>query len=267
MKHPQTNLQLSPTRQLLLGKILKSSPSLQFIDRTWPTPEQNLAFDEALLDACEGGGMGEALRFWEPCDYFVVVGYSGKIHEEVNRAVCQKQQIPILRRVSGGGTVLEGPGCLNFSLILHTNGSQPLKNLSETNAYILERHREALQPFVEEPIEIQGTSDLALGGLKFSGNAQRRKRRALLFHGTFLTQFDLSQIELFLPIPKKQPAYRKDRAHQDFLNNVPIRPEDIKKALANKWNAVEPFQGNVETQMERLVTKRYGNRSWNYKFE
>lgn len=267
MKHSQTNLQLSPTRQLLLGKIGISSPSLQFIDRTWPAPEQNLAFDEALLDFCEERETGEVLRFWEPRDYFVVVGYSGKIRNEVNHPACQKQKIPILRRVSGGGTVLVGPGCLNFSLILRTNGSRPLKNLSETNTYILERHREALQPLVEEPIAIQGTSDLVIGGLKFSGNAQRRKRHALLFHGTFLTQFNLSQIERFLPIPQKQPAYRKNRAHRDFLNNVPIRPEDIKKALVAKWNAIEPFQGNTEKQIEQLVKERYGNRSWNYKFE
>ena len=48
-------------------------------DLTLPTPEENLACDEALLDLCEAGGAGELLRFWEPPSYFVVLGYANNL--------------------------------------------------------------------------------------------------------------------------------------------------------------------------------------------
>src|SRR5215831_6230774 len=87
--------------------------SMELFDFTFATPAENLACDEALLDACERNGSGEVLRFWEPHGYFVVVGYGNSIATEVNLAACEAERIPVLRRCSGGGTVLQGPGCLN----------------------------------------------------------------------------------------------------------------------------------------------------------
>ena len=74
---------------------------MTYLDLTLPTPEENLAMDEALLDFCEGPGDGEILRFWEPRQTFVVVGYANKIDVEVNVSECRAQGIPILRRCSG----------------------------------------------------------------------------------------------------------------------------------------------------------------------
>ena len=91
---------------------------MKYLDLTLPTPKENLACDESLLEACENESGGETLRVWSPKDYFVVLGYSNRIEEEVHTAFCEKNKLPVLRRVSGGGTVLQGPGCLNYSLIL-----------------------------------------------------------------------------------------------------------------------------------------------------
>src|SRR2546422_3154717 len=62
---------------------------MHLLDLTFPTPAENLACDEALLDLCEQGGAGEVLRFWEPREYFVVVGYANKVASEVNLAACR----------------------------------------------------------------------------------------------------------------------------------------------------------------------------------
>ncbi|MBI4372420.1 MAG: lipoate--protein ligase family protein, partial [Candidatus Omnitrophica bacterium] len=175
---------------------------MKYIDHTFPTPEHNLACDEALLELSEEGNGHEVLRFWEPRDYFIVVGYSGKIHSEVNLSACKAKNIPILRRPSGGGTVVQGPGCLNFSLILEIGESKPLANITETNCFIMRQHQKALESVVEKGIRIEGFSDLACGTLKFSGSAQRRRRRFILFHGTFLLDFDISIIQKLLPIPR-----------------------------------------------------------------
>ena len=58
------------------------------------------------------------LRFWEPNKPFVVVGYANQAAREVDLEACRKLGIPVFRRCTGGGTVLQGPGCLNYSLDL-----------------------------------------------------------------------------------------------------------------------------------------------------
>ena len=80
---------------------------MTYCDLTLPTPEENLACDEALLDLCEEGFANEVLRFWEPSQYFVVVGYANRVAHEVHEAYCEFSGIPILRRCTGGGAVLQ----------------------------------------------------------------------------------------------------------------------------------------------------------------
>src|SRR5215475_5161081 len=92
--------------------------AMKWLDLTLPAPEENLACDEALLDLCDDGFDHEILRCWEPQQHFVVVGYSERVEKEVDRAACAARNIPVRRRTTGGGTVLQGPGCLNYSLIL-----------------------------------------------------------------------------------------------------------------------------------------------------
>ena len=82
---------------------------MKLCDVTLATPEENLACDEALLDFCEAGRGGALLRFWEPAHYFVVLGYANKAAAEVNLPFCAANRIPVLRRCTGGGAVLQGP--------------------------------------------------------------------------------------------------------------------------------------------------------------
>lgn len=238
---------------------------MKCIDRTLSTPEQNLACDEALLDWCAEGFNDEILRFWEPQKYFVVLGYSGKVNLETNTLACRQGKIPILRRASGGGTVLQGPGCLNFSLILKINQAS-LKHITQTNAYVLKRHQKALEPIIGQDIKIQGLSDLTLGSLKFSGNAQRRKQHHVLFHGTFLLRFDISRIADYLPVPSKQPDYRQNRTHQGFLTNLNVEAAKIKSAIQRAWNATDPLDQIPQKNIDELVRLRYSADTWNYKF-
>ena len=158
---------------------------MKVLDLTLPSPAENLACDEALLDAAEAGKGDEVLRFWESQEYFVVVGYANKVATEVNVAACEQRGIPILRRCSGGGTVVQGPGCLNYSLILQITSDGPTRNISTANQFIMERNHSALARLTSN-LQVRGHPDLAIGGLKFSGNSQRRRQHFLLFHGSFL---------------------------------------------------------------------------------
>ncbi len=100
---------------------------MKHLDLTLPSPAENLACDEALLDWREENGGEEILRFWESPETFVVVGYANKIATEVNVENCRAKQIPIFRRCSGGGTVLQGAGCLNYALILRIAENSPTR--------------------------------------------------------------------------------------------------------------------------------------------
>src|SRR5438552_10240881 len=91
---------------------------MQFIDLTLPTIAENLALDEALLLEAEDHGGDELLRFWEWPNPAVVLGAGCRLAEDVDEAACRRDGVPIMRRSSGGGTVLLGTGCLCFSLVL-----------------------------------------------------------------------------------------------------------------------------------------------------
>ncbi len=242
---------------------------MTLLDLTLPTPAENLACEEALLDAAEAGASGEVLRFWESPYHFVVVGYANKVATEVNVAACKARNIPILRRCSGGGTVVQGPGCLNYSLILHIAEDGPTRTIQDANQFIMERNLEAIAAEIRNPkseIQIAGHTDLAIGGLKFSGNSQRRRRKFLLFHGTFLLHFDLSLISELLHPPSLQPDYRQSRSHGEFVTNLNSTATAVKNALAAAWGANEPGLTIPSDAIKSLVQLKYDQRDWNFKF-
>lgn len=238
---------------------------MKHLDLTLPTPEENLACDEALLDAAEAGEGGEVLRFWQPATHFVVVGYSNKVANEVNVPACKNHGVPILRRCSGGGTVLQGPGCLNYALILKMKGNNSLANISAANQFIMEQHRDALQSLLNRHVTVEGHTDLALDGLKFSGNSQRRRKRFLLFHGSVLLSLDLALMETLLPPPSKQPAYRQHRRHRDFLVNLQLPAESMQTALANAWQVTASSTNLPQLRITTLVQQKYSARDWTMK--
>jgi len=238
---------------------------MKYIDLTLPTPQANLACDEVLLDSCEQGDAPEILRFWEPHEPFVVIGYANKVATEVSLPACQAHNISVLRRCSGGGTVLQGPGCLNYTLILRIRLRDALQSITGTNRFILQRHREALAAVTDEVITINGSSDLTIGRRKFSGNAQRRKRHCLLFHGTFLLQFDIPLMERFLTMPTKQPDYRQTRSHTDFLLNLNVPAGAVKSALQRAWNASGALADDLSEAIATLAQQKYSTNEWNFK--
>jgi lipoate-protein ligase A len=139
----------------------------------------------------------------------------------------------------------------------------------------MERNRAAVADFLagSEPprpasgVEVRGHTDLAIGGLKFSGNAQRRRKRFLLFHGTFLLDFDLGAVEKYLRLPSKQPDYRRNRSHADFLTNLGVPAGSLKRALCKAWHADTPVAAFPRERVLSLARDKYATKEWNFKFE
>jgi len=235
---------------------------MRFLDLTLPTPAENLAGDEALLDWREENEGEEILRFWESPEPFVVVGYANKIEEEVNVANCEAKKIPIFRRCSGGGTVLQGSGCLNYALVLRINSH--LSGISGANKFIMERNRAALEIAAGHAPSIRGHTDLAFGTRKFSG--KRRHKHFLLFHGTFLLNFNLPLVGEFLKLPSRQPDYRHSRSHDDFIMNLDLSAATVKAAMQKVWRAELPLENPPMERISRLAREKYATPEWNYKF-
>jgi lipoate-protein ligase A len=240
---------------------------MKLFDPALPSPAENLAADEALLDACETGQGGETLLFWEPRETFVVVGYANRTTSEVNVSACETRGIPIFRRCSGGGTVVQMPGGLNYSLILGIEENGPTCSISSANQFIMETNRAAIETLLPEfKISVRGHTDLCLGDLKFAGNSQRRRKHFLLFHGTFLLNCNLALIGELLPMPSLQPDYRACRSHRDFLTNLNLPVKNVKAALAKAWNATEELKNPPREEIYRLAREKYSTREWNFKF-
>lgn len=234
---------------------------MHLLDLTLPSPAENLALDEALLIAAEEGTGSEVLRFWELSTYAVVVGSGGSVAIDVNRAACEADGVRVLRRSSGGGTVLLGPGCLCFSLVLHYEHEQGLNEIPASNRYILARIAKALAPVVASVRE--GTSDLAVDGVKFSGNAQQRKRTHFLHHGTLLCGFDLAYVSKYLNPPERQPDYRRNRPHAEFIANLPIGVAEAKRLFSAEWQPDSDYAPLPLVKMHELVAEKYSREEWN----
>jgi lipoate-protein ligase A len=239
---------------------------MKYLDLTFADPAMNLACDEALLELYENGETDDALlRVWEPQSHFVVLGHSNRLRSEVNLTACTENRISILRRLSGGGAVMQGPGCLNYGLILNSHAHR-LRSISDTFRYVLERHRRFIGQIARVEVRIEGISDLAIAGRKISGNAQYRKARYVLVHGTFLLNFDLSMIARFLRMPAKQPAYRQHRPHSEFTTNLNLKSAQVRACIIDGWEPVEEFSPVPLARIEALVKERYGLEEWSKKF-
>ena len=239
---------------------------MKYLELTFAKPEHNLACDEALLELFETERIDDGLlRLWQPRNYFVVLGHSNRLRAEANGEACLAAGIPILRRMSGGGAVVQGPGCLNYSLFLDTE-VHDIRNIKGTFHYVLNRHRRFLGELLSDDVQIDGVSDLTLGGRKFSGNAQYRKSHYVLVHGTLLVDFDLLMIDRFLRLPEKQPQYRANRPHLEFVTNLGLDPDRIRDGLRELWRATATFDAALTEQVDRLVSLRYGREDWSSKF-
>lgn len=237
---------------------------MQFLDLTLPTPEENLACDDALFQQCERDGGPEVLRTWGPVSPFVVVGYGTRVLTEVNVENCATLGVPVLRRISGGGTIVQAPGCWNYSVIVRMDRGGELGSVTGTTSYVLERVAGAVSALAGRRLERRGASDLAVGDRKVAGSAQRRGIRCALVHGCLLLNLDIDLVERLLPLPPRQPDYRRARSHTEFLMNLGLSPVDVSEAVAAAWQAVRTPAPYVPRDIPRLVRARYSRRNWTF---
>jgi len=171
-----------------------------------------------------------SFRIWTTDDHTVVVGRAGRIEQEVETEFCARRRIPIVRRPSGGGAVVVGRGTLQYSFALPYALAPELGSIGGSKMFCNELLRAALGHGRELTADVSG--DLVLGDRKVAGVALKRRREAMLLHGTILVDADLELIARALKHPPREPAYRQQRSHERFLANLgPVVVSDLTRSV------------------------------------
>ncbi|NLV41062.1 MAG: lipoate--protein ligase family protein [Candidatus Hydrogenedentes bacterium] len=245
--------------------VLPETGALRLIASEGLGPREHLALDEAVLDAVETGDSPSTLRLWEADVPFVVMGSAQKAAREVRLEACAADGVPVLRRCTAGGCVLQGPGSLNFSLAVRYDDWPGTRDLRPSYCLLLSRVTEGLKGLGLAASQ-EGVCDLAVGGLKVSGNAQRRRKHAFLHHGTLLYRPDYAGMARYLAEPADRPEYRGGRSHAEFVGAVNADPERLRDMLRGVFGARPPAQPPSPREMEamhRLVGEKYLLDAWN----
>ena len=268
-------------RLSIVGEGRVISPAALADEATVTIAAVHLALDEALLDAAEAGLAGETLRIWEFAEPTAVLGRGSKISVEVDQRRCEAESIPIVRRCSGGASIVAGPGCLMYSIVLDMRQRPELRRLDAAHQFVIESLKSSINTLLPG-ISMQGTCDLTWNDRKFSGNSLRVARDHLLYHGTLLYAADLPQISRCLGTPPRQPQYRQGRDHASFITNVPLDQGLLVKAVLRAFQVDrylahfdapivdqshlpihdEAFVEYLIRQTRDLVYSRYGLSSW-----
>ena len=210
---------------------------LNYLETPALTVEEQIALDRELMSEVGKGTRPPVLRFYNFTDEAVVLGLSQEEEKYVDKAAAEKDGVPVLRRFSGGGTVFLHKGCLVYTIV--TNLAPPFRRFDVMGAY-----KTAFAPLIEAfrkqglVLEFHEPCDLAISGRKIAGNAQSQRSGALLIHGSFLIEPDLSRIKRYLKEPDVRPDYRAERSHEDFLlplSEVGFDEQKLKALLINAW--------------------------------
>ena len=146
-------------------------------------PFYNQAFEEYIYQAFPDD---DIFFLWQNTPA-VVVGSYQNICREVHVESLRRLGIPVVRRMTGGGTVYHDLGNVNYTYILRTNGAL---NYDDVLAPVI-----AALNAIGVPARKNRVCDIAIGDRKISGSAQKMVKGRLLHHGTLLFSSDLSVLD------------------------------------------------------------------------
>lgn len=231
-------------------------------------PYLNLAVEEYLLKNSKNDFLIIGIN--SPS---VIIGKHQAAHREVDTKFVTENNIPVIRRITGGGTVFHDPGNLNFTFI---NEVEPGKQVD---------FRKYTQPIIDflasAGIEskFEGKNDIRVGAFKISGNAEHVHRNRVLHHGTLL--FDTSIEALRKSIRKDISCYITKGVNSNPSSVANLRElapgvfndiNDLKNKMMawflDHFPASEPrdLSANELYEAEKIVASRYITWEWNYAY-
>ena len=209
-----------------------------------------LRLEEALLRA-------DARNFFllnEGSTPAIVMGISGQVEELVDLPKAQTASVPVIKRFSGGGTVVVDENTLFTTFIGNKVLLHPFACYPEP---ILRWSAEFYSRVFGLPEFALRENDFVVGVKKCGGNAQYIQKERWLLHTSFLWDYSPDKMQLLLH-PKKTPNYREGRSHDDFLERLSSLFSDkerliskIKKELISRFDAVEIALEDVQPVLAR----------------
>ncbi len=201
----------------------------------------------------------------------IIIGLNQNTYDEINALYVKQNNLRVVRRLSGGGTVFQDHGNINFSHIYYDDGSK-LNDFSKVSKIILD--------FVNQKLGLNaifaGRNGLIIEDKKFSGHSRIKMNDKILHHGTLLISSNMKSLTDAL---KENNAKYTDRAllsNHDSITNLSEHIESApstEKILDMFWNylrSVFPESKVYEISAEdiesvnKLVAEKYSTWDWNY---
>lgn len=177
----------------------------------------------------------------------IVMGISGKPQELIDFRKIEEAPIPIIKRFSGGGTVIVDRDTLFVSFIFQKETHdfpcypEPILRWSES--------------FYQKALPIPDfhllENDYVIGKHKCGGNAQYIKKHRFVHHTTFLWDYQPKYMDYLLH-PKKTPKYRADRSHTHFLSPLKTHLPSKEAFVFSVKDALGSLYSTSEVSLESL---------------
>ena len=247
-----------------------------FVSDISTNPYFNLAEEEYLLKFLSD----DIFRLWRNSPSIIVGRYQNTI-AEIDQEYTKSHNIPVVRRLSGGGAVFHDLGNLNFTFIQNLSDITLSDNLPRSfNSEDLFRRFTA--PVLEAlkslglNAELSGRNDLTIDGLKISGNAICRHKNRILMHGTLM--FDVSTSDLGKALLSR-PEKFIGKAVKSNVKRITNIKEHLGKNADTIWfknymgeyicrtiNDITPYSLSEKdiARIERIKSERYATDQWNY---
>lgn len=225
----------------------------------------NIASEEYLLNCCR-----EDVFLLYRNAPSIIVGRHQNTLAEINYDYVQAHAIPVVRRLTGGGTVFHDLGNLNFSFIMLGKDAE-LRNFARYTAPVLS----ALQELGIDA-RLEGRNDLTIDGLKFSGNAKAVHQGKTQQHGTILFSSRIADLSQALQANPLKFADKAVKSVSKRVTNVsdhlrhPISLEEFILLIQKQVRLLYPeareyaFNAEDEQAIHRLVEEKYGTWDWNF---
>ena len=235
------------------------------IDRTETDPFFNIAAEEYVLRAFNE----DVFMLWVNGPS-VIIGKHQVATAEADIMYTWKNNIPVIRRISGGGTVYHDKGNLNYSLVVNGKKGKLVDYKKYSSTVIRALKSLSLSAALE------GKSSLVVDGLKFSGNAEHVYKNRVLHHGTLL--FDSDLVTLRKCIRPQHPGYvdRSIRSNDSKISNLKAMlpngtlMQDFRNAILKQIKDDFPeiinyqFSTEDDRKIRELVQQKYGKMDWNF---
>lgn len=241
---------------------------MKYITNLSNNPHYNLAFEEYCFKYLPREEDYVILWINGPA---IIVGKNQNTVAEINQNYVAKNDIKIVRRVTGGGAVYHDLGNLNFSLISNQEGDEKI-DFKQINVPILKSLEK-----LGVKAEFTGRNDLTVDGKKMSGIAQSVYKKRILNHGTILFDTDLTVLSDALNVKPDKIASKGVKSVKSRVTNIKPYLEEGVDILTFKdillKNIFEYHNESLEeliltdeqkSEIDQLYEDRYAKWEWNY---